>query len=230
MERRALVLLFDIDGTLISTGGAGRRAIERAFEIHYGRRDAFSAFSFGGMTDRAILRAGWAAIGREPGPMEMDEVLATYVGVLEDEVARAERYRLHDGIEPALAEAASLSACAIGLGTGNIKEGARVKLTRVGIYGRFAFGGFGSDHEQRPELIRIGAERGAAHLGRPLSECRVVVIGDTPKDVHAAQAIGAESVAVATGSSTLEELVAAGATHVFPDLTACGALDALFAR
>ena len=88
----------------------------------------------------------------------------------------------------------------MGLGTGNIREGARVKLSRVGLFERFSFGGFGCDHEDRAALIRRGAERGAEQLGLPLSECRVVVIGDTPKDVAAALACGGECVGVGTGA------------------------------
>jgi phosphoglycolate phosphatase len=84
----------------------------------------------------------------------------------------------------------------------------QIELSRVGLHERFAFGGFGSDHETHSELIRIGAERGAALLGAPLSACRVVVIGDTPKDIAAARAVGAESLAVATGSFSTAALAA----------------------
>jgi phosphoglycolate phosphatase-like HAD superfamily hydrolase len=117
---------------------------------------------------------------------------------------------------------------AVGLGTGNVREGARLKLGRVGLFEHFDFGGYGCDAEDRAEVIRIGAERGASALGRTLSECRVVVIGDTPKDVAAAQAIGAECVGVATGSYSVDALLACGATAAFSDLTAEGAWPALF--
>jgi phosphoglycolate phosphatase-like HAD superfamily hydrolase len=227
---RALVLLFDIDGTLITTGGAGRVAIEQTFFTRYGKKDVFKDISFAGMTDPAILRAGFRALGREPIEGEMIEVLETYVQVLEDVVKAADNYRLHTGIEAALARADQEANCAIGLGTGNIREGARVKLERVGIYHRFAFGGFGSDHEERPELIRIGAERGAQALGRPRRECRVVIIGDTPKDVDAARAIGAESIGVATSAYTKDQLLASGASYAFSDLSEPGAIEALLDR
>jgi phosphoglycolate phosphatase-like HAD superfamily hydrolase len=220
------VLLFDIDGTLIETGGAGRRSIERAFERRFGRRDACASFPFGGMTDRAIVRSGLGAIGEAATEEAIDDLIAVYLEVLADEMARAADCRLHRGIEPAL-DAARAARCAIGLGTGNVREGARLKLERVGIYDRFAFGGFGSDHEIRPELLRVGAERGARALGAPLAACRVVVIGDTPKDVAAAQAIGAECVAVATGSFTAAALAACGPEHVFRDLDDEGALAAM---
>jgi phosphoglycolate phosphatase-like HAD superfamily hydrolase len=226
---RPTILLFDVDGTLVTTGGAGRRAIERAFAAAYDRPDACSHFRMDGMTDRAIVRSGLAAIGRPTTDAEIDGVLSRYVAELEDEVRRADdaRYRLHAGMREALDAAGALPHVALGLGTGNIQEGARVKLQRVGVYDRFAFGGFGSDHEDRPTLIRIGAERGASHLKRTLADCRVLIVGDTPKDVAAAQSFGAESLGVGTGSFTAEQLLASGATHAFRDLSAAGALDAL---
>jgi phosphoglycolate phosphatase-like HAD superfamily hydrolase len=121
------------------------------------------------------------------------------------------------------------AGAALGLGTGNIRAGARAKLERVGLFERFAFGGFGDDSENRTELLRVGAERGARALDVSLSECRVVVIGDTPRDVAAAHGIGALCVAVATGGSTAAELVASAADHVFDNLAQPGALAAIFA-
>ncbi len=223
---RPTVLLFDIDGTLITTGGAGRKAIVRVFERLFGRADALS-FDFSGMTDRAIVRRGLSAMGPAAGEEEIDRVLEPYLECLRDEVARATVYRLHDGMAAALDAAASRPGIGLGLGTGNIREGARVKLDRLGIFDRFAFGGFGSDHEDRTELVRIGARRGAETLGVPFADCRVVVIGDTPKDVAAAHGIGAESVAVATGHFDVAALRAAGATWAFRDLAESGAVETL---
>lgn len=226
---RPTVLLFDVDGTLVTTGGVGRRALERVFEERHGRRDALSGIRLDGMTDQAIVRTGLLHIGAPAGAGEIDALLAVYVAVLEDEVARADptRYYLHRGMAEAIDRAAGHPEVALGLGTGNIREGARVKLNRVGVYERFRFGGFGCDHEERVELIRRGAERGAAMLGAPLEECRVVVIGDTPKDVAAAQGIGAECVGVGTGSFRPADLVASGATCAFTDLGEPGAIDAV---
>jgi phosphoglycolate phosphatase len=225
---RPTVLLYDIDGTLVTTGGAGRRAMERAFERACGRADACAGFRFDGMTDRAIARAGLTAAGAEVTEDRIDALLAAYLAALDEEVQRvsADRYRVHPGIERSLEEAARAGA-AIGLGTGNVRGGARIKLGRVGLYERFAFGGFGCDHEDRPTLLRTGALRGAERLGVALEACRVVVVGDTPRDVAAAQEIGAESVAVGTGSFRTAELWAAGATFAFEHLDTAEALGAL---
>ncbi len=223
---RPTVLLFDIDGTLLTTGHAGRRAMERTF-ARYGSADACS-FRFDGLTDKQIARQALTTLGIEPTESAIMASLATYLELLEEEVQRtaAADYRLHDGVVEAL-RAARERELGIGLGTGNLVEGARIKLSRVGVYEEFAFGGFGSDAEDRTELLRHGAERGARHLGAPLADCRVVVIGDTPKDVSAARGIGAECIGVATGTYAVEALRECGATHVFPSLAAPGALAVL---
>lgn len=226
---RPTVLLFDIDGTLVTTGGAGRRSMARAFERLHGRRDACDSFSMSGMTDRAIVRKALDIIGVPPSPDTISAVIDTYLQYLADEVPRVDErdYRLHPGMREAVEAALARQGFAVGLGTGNVREGARIKLERVSIHDRFSFGGFGCDHEDRVELIRHGARSGAALLGLPLEECRVVVIGDTPKDVAAAKGIGATCIGVGTGSFTPEALLATGAEYAFPDLTADGALTAL---
>jgi phosphoglycolate phosphatase-like HAD superfamily hydrolase len=218
---RPTVLLFDIDGTLVTTGGAGRRSMELAFARLHGRRDACDSFSMSGMTDRAIARKALQAIGAEDSTGAIDAVIAAYLAHLAEEVHKVDdrNYRVFPGMREAVREARSRAGFAVGLGTGNVREGARVKLERVSIYDQFAFGGFGCDAEDRTELIRCGATAGAAQLGAPVESCRVVVIGDTPKDVHAAKGIGAECIGVGTGSFTPEALMEAGADAAFPDFT-----------
>ena len=227
------VLLFDVDGTLVTTCGAGRRAIERAFELRHGTKEILS-FSFGGMTDKAIVRNALTALGRTFASesdleREMDETLAFYLQVLAEEV-RQTRIRIHDGMERALDQADARPAVALGLGTGNIRKGAEIKLGCVGIYHRFSFGGFGDDSIDRPTLLMAGARRGAERLGIPIEDCRVVVIGDTPKDVAAAKAIGAESIAVATGMHDIAELKQCDPTVAFESLADPRADAALFGR
>jgi phosphoglycolate phosphatase-like HAD superfamily hydrolase len=208
------ILLFDVDGTLVTTDGVGRRAIEEAFERRHGRRDVVS-FSFAGMTDKAIVRDGLLSLGKRFAcetelQAEMDATLAFYLRVLEEEAAAAPTggIRVHDGIIRALDLAEAGPEVALGLGTGNLREGARIKLGHAGIYHRFTFGGFGDDSIDRSEILASGARRGAAQLGKPLQACRVVVVGDTPRDIAAAEAIGAACVAVATGMHSVAELEA----------------------
>lgn len=226
------VLLYDIDGTLVTTGGVGRRALELTFQKLHGRADACSHFPFAGMTDRAIARGGLTAIGVDPSDENIDLLLAAYIELLREGVRQSdpEKYRVHPGVRESLSEALGREGFAVGLGTGNIRPGAQVKLEHVGLFENFSFGGFGCDAEDRAALIRCGAERGAERLKVPLSECRVVVIGDTPKDVAAAKAMGAESVGVGTGGFSADELRACGATHAFKTLADPGALRALMGR
>jgi phosphoglycolate phosphatase-like HAD superfamily hydrolase len=225
---RPTVLLFDIDGTLITTGGAGRRAMERAFEQITGKKGALAEIPLDGMTDRLIGRSGLAALGHETSEAAIDAVLATYLEVLAEEVASVspERYRVHRGMHEAIRSATERGA-AVGLGTGNLRAGAAIKLERVDLNGCFAFGGFGCDAEARTDLIRIGAERGAAALGALVTACRIVVIGDTPRDVAAAIAIGADAIGVGTGRYSPAELRGSGARFAFRDLSEPGALEAL---
>ncbi|MSP26513.1 MAG: HAD family hydrolase [Myxococcales bacterium] len=224
---RPTVLLFDLDGTLVTTGGAGRRAIERALAA-CGVVDA-AGFSFAGMTDRAIVRRALTLGGRVVTEPLIAEVLARYLPILQDEVSSApsDRYMIHAGVLAALVCADSAPNTAVGLGTGNIEVGARIKLAQVGLSERFEFGGFGCDSEDRAELLAVGSARGAARLGCSLDACRVVVIGDTPLDIAAARAIGAESLAVATGSFSRDGLTPHAPTHLFDSLAAAGAIDAM---
>lgn len=229
MPRRPTVFLFDIDGTLVSTGGAGRRAIERAFVQHTGTADVLD-FSFAGMTDPAIVRLGLNNAQKPTHAEAIAQVLEYYLLALTEEVARTPSFVIHPAAVETVDHLATWVQSAIGLGTGNIKNGARVKLNRASLFDRFRFGGFGCDSEDRAELIATGAERGAAQLGVSLRECRVVVIGDTPKDVAAAQAMGAQSLAVATGPYSSADLAASGATWAFESLAAAGVIDALLSE
>ena len=222
-----VVLLFDLDGTLVLTGGAGRRAMEAAFRAVCGASDVLATFSFGGMTDRLIVRTALRGIGHPDDPTTVQRVLDTYLEHLPDEVARSPQYRVLPGVAELVRSLHGVGGIALGLGTGNIREGAMTKLARGGLDGFFSFGGFGCDHEDRALLLRAGAERGAAALGAPLDDCRVVVIGDTPRDVSAAREMGARCVGVGTGGHAPEELISLGAEAAFPDLTHADVREAL---
>jgi phosphoglycolate phosphatase-like HAD superfamily hydrolase len=209
-ERSELMLyLFDIDGTLVSGDGAGRRAFERACLEVLGVAGALADIRLDGMTDPLILDHVFTTrLSRESQASEREAVFARYLEHLEPEVARSE-YRVHDGVAEVL-DLLGARGATLGLATGNLREGARIKLTRGDLWRRFTIGGFGSDSSDRGELVRIAMERAR--------DRDAFVIGDTPRDVAGAHAAGAKAIAVATGRFSVDELSAAGADAAFPSL------------
>lgn len=225
---RPTLLLFDIDGTLVAAGGAGRRGLERAFDAYCQRADACDAIRFAGMTDPLIIQEALAGLGLPFSHEVCDAILSLYIEFLIEELQRSDTYQVLPGVRTLLHSLAQRPDYAIGLGTGNIEAGARAKLEPAQLNHHFTFGGFGSDHMDRAELIRRGAERGAARLGRPLSDCRTLIIGDTPRDIAAAHAIGAQCLAVTTGNYTTDALTEA--EWIVPHLGDPVALDVLLGR
>lgn len=224
---RPTVLLFDVDGTLVTTDGAGRRALSAAFEVVVGRATTVEGLDFAGTTDPFIVRWGLRSLGLDDEAAVVRDVLAAYVERLREELAVPGTVTVHDGVCRVLAAVTNQPEVGVGLGTGNVEPGAWAKVGAGGIADAFGFGGFGSDHEDRPTLLRVGAARGAAAIGVPVGECRVVIVGDTPRDLAAARAIGAECVLVATGRFDAAELGALGAERVFESLDADGVAAAL---
>jgi phosphoglycolate phosphatase-like HAD superfamily hydrolase len=204
-----MLALYDIDGTLIRTAGAGARAMARACAELHGMVDAAAGVHMAGKTDPIIIEEIFVArIGRAPTARELAALVEVYLGHLERELAApTTSYRVLPGVEDSIAACAERGA-AIGLATGNVEAGARIKLERGGLWSRFGFGGYGSDHADRAELVARAVERGEAMLGRRVDRREVLVIGDTPRDVAAARANGAVAVAVATGGATRAELAA----------------------
>lgn len=219
MTRRPTVLLFDIDGTLMTQKGVSRQSANDAFGAVHGRPDALDGVHFAGRTDPLIFGDGLRRIGHEVTEAALEAVFDAYLGILPGRMRTDPHVALLPGIRELLAALHGRPGVEIGLGTGNIEAGARVKLGHFDLWDAFAFGGFGSDAWDRTALIGIGADRGAARLGRARADCRVIVLGDTPLDVVAAHANGAECLGVLTGGDTTETLATAGADVVFEDLT-----------
>ncbi|MGC4122704.1 MAG: HAD family hydrolase [Myxococcales bacterium] len=203
------LVLFDIDGTLVDTGGAGRRAIEAAAMQLYRRPDLFEDVAFDGATDRAICRAALRNLDRPFDDSDIDRLLDAYIALLGDEVASSPRYQVYPGVEH-LAATLESRGVVLGLGTGNVEAGARVKLQRGDLNRFFSFGGFGDDAEERGALIRMGLRRGEQILGRRAKD--PWIIGDTPKDHAAGRAAGAKVILVATGRYSVAKPGLAGPT------------------
>ncbi|HEX8753956.1 MAG TPA: HAD family hydrolase [Solirubrobacterales bacterium] len=211
-------VLFDIDGTLITTGGAGGEAWKRAFVELYGNPLDIREVTESGMTDPEVGRVALQNIlGRDPDRRELATAMAHYLRHLSDAVDQSEGYRVMPGIEDLLdrlVEAGHL----LGLTTGNVEAAAHIKLARAGLNRFFSFGGYGSDSNQRTELTRCALERGRLVSGGVLVTDSAISVGDTPRDVAAGHGAGIEVVGVATGNFTVADLKQAGANWAIPDV------------
>jgi phosphoglycolate phosphatase len=215
------IALFDIDGTILLAHGAGSRAMERALMAKTGKGSPKGQF-YAGKTDPQIVREAMLHHGFEHGDIDsrMADVLAHYLEGLDAELSSEQHDRI--AMLPGVAEL--LDACErhdsvlLGLLTGNLAVGAERKLRAVGLDpARFLVGAYGSDHELRPTLAAIARDRACSHLGRDVAGEHCVVLGDTPADVACGKAIGARTIAVATGNFTVDELRATNADVVFGD-------------
>jgi len=225
-----IIALFDIDGTLLRAGGAGRRAVELALDEVLDDLDAdisLESVEFAGRTDPWIVRTALLQYGVAADDGLIHEVLRRYVAHLPRELQLATAFEVLPGVLALLSELSAREDVILGLGTGNTQPAAYAKLARGGLDSFFSFGGFGSDHADRAALLRVGLERGLERCAEPQGRERVVVVGDTPHDVAAAHAIGAACVAVSTGGYDGFALEAAGATVVVSDL-GCAAVRAAF--
>jgi phosphoglycolate phosphatase-like HAD superfamily hydrolase len=216
------LVLFDIDGTLLSSASAGRRAIRRAFADEFEKLEFFDQVRFDGKTDPQIITELYHAAGAPDLASEqrIAALLERYIGHLPLALhERAEHVRVLPGITELLEALHQRSDVIIGLLTGNVVPGAQLKLGAAGIpFDRFRVGAFGSDSAFRPDLPSIAAERAVPWFGRRPHGEEVVIIGDTPADVTCGASIGARAIAVATGSYSTEELLAAGAASAFATL------------
>jgi phosphoglycolate phosphatase-like HAD superfamily hydrolase len=216
------VYLFDIDGTLVSAGGAGRRAFERAVADRCGQTPgALDGLRLDGLTDRLIARRAMEVLGLPFDDALCDGLLDRYVEHLRTEI-HGPGYAVLPGVVAAL-EALRTRGGLVGLCTGNVEEGARLKLGRGGLDRYFdwnasAVFGFAADGEEREKLVLAALRRAAARLGRPLPPREALVVGDTPRDVAAAHHAGCTVLGVATGRYGEAELHACGADHVVPTL------------
>jgi phosphoglycolate phosphatase-like HAD superfamily hydrolase len=211
-------VLWDIDGTLLVTGGAGAVAWQRAFEELHGVEANIEEHTSAGMTDPEIAGIIFReAVGREGSQEELAAAIAGYLSHLEEAVNDSPGYRVMPGIEeilPRLAAAGVLQ----GLVTGNIEAAAHIKLARGDLNRHFQFGGYGSDASDRTELTEKALERAGTIAGSPIDRTAAISVGDTPRDVKAGHGAGIRVVGVATGSYTVDQQREAGADWPIPDV------------
>ena len=215
---RPLAVLFDVDGTLISTGGAGARSWRHAFEELHGIPADIGQYTDAGMTDPTVARLTFEkAVGRKASPQELATVMAAYLDWLPHEVERSEKYRVLDGAEETLRRLGR-EGVLLGITSGAVEAAAHIKLSRAGFNRYFPFGGYGSDSGDRVELTKKALERGEMLLGESIDPKRTLVVGDTPKDLDAAHGAGCVALGVATGHYSREQLEEAGADVVLDSL------------
>lgn len=213
------LVLFDIDGTLIRTGGAGVKAFERTLASAFGVPDGTAAIQFAGRTDPAIVRDCFARHGIAPSAENFARFFESYVFWL-DQLLPQTAGAICPGVTDLLCGLSTLSEPpVVGLLTGNIRLGAEIKLRHFRLWEAFVTGGFGDDSEDRRQIAAIARRRGGELIGRALAGDEILVVGDTPHDVNCGRAIQARTLAVATGGATRDELAAHHPTWLVEDLT-----------
>jgi phosphoglycolate phosphatase-like HAD superfamily hydrolase len=215
------LVLFDIDGTLVLTGGAGIRAMNRACATLTDRPDALVGIAVAGRTDRSILADVLARLGHELDAARLADLRERYIASLTEEIHQAGRgvKGVMPGIRDLLDVLRGRDDVFLGLLTGNFEAGARIKLEHFDLWRYFRCGAYGDDAADRNALVPFALSR-ARQCGLPeVTFEDILVVGDTPHDIACARAVGAIPVAVATGGFTVDDLRSAGADVVFHDLT-----------
>lgn len=218
------LVLFDIDGTLVLTGRAGVRALDRALADVFGRDGLLDGVAVAGRTDRAIISDALSRVNAEAADALFIDVRDRYCGYLATEVhaETAHPKLVLPGVTAALDELAPLQAAgavSVGLLTGNFRQGAEIKLGYFDLWRRFQFGAFGDGYVDRRDLVPVAIEAAARAGAGTFAPGQLVIVGDTPADVDCAHAHGARAIAVATGNYSVEQLDATGAEVVVSDLS-----------
>jgi phosphoglycolate phosphatase-like HAD superfamily hydrolase len=210
------LILFDIDGTLILSGGAGMKSLAQTFAELFALPSATDGIAFHGHTDPAIVQAmARKGLGRELDAGEFERVVERYLTILPQRLSASRGFQVLPGAREVVEKVSAHGGFTLGLATGNFEPAAYAKLRRGGLDKHFSFGGFGSDSGDRVELTRLAVTRGRELTGRATP---ALVVGDTIHDVRCAIAAGADCLAVATGNASVEALLEAGAHWAVPTL------------
>ncbi len=211
------LLLFDIDGTLIVSGGAGEWALKDAMAQRFGVTEDLSGITLAGATDAKIARLLLEKHGLPVTAENVTALLDTYLSLLPGHMPRHQG-RVLPGILPLLERLHGHPNCVLALLTGNLRRGAEIKLSHYDVWHYFAFGAFADDHHDRNELGPVARARALDEHGVEFPPERIFVIGDTPRDIECGRVFGAKTVAIATGIYSAEELRAHAPDHLFTDL------------
>lgn len=212
------LLLFDIDGTLVATGGAGAAAWRRAFDDLYGIPAEIGQYTDAGMTDPDVgVTTFEAVLHRRPEPHELAQLLQRRLEYMPETVAASDGYRVLPGVPERLRQL-SRSGHLLGIVTGNVDGAAHIKLARANLNRWFTFGAYATAGMDRTSIVTRAIERGEGLAGRRLDRAEIYVIGDTPLDIEAGHAVGCTVVGVATGHHDSASLRRAGADHVVETL------------
>jgi phosphoglycolate phosphatase-like HAD superfamily hydrolase len=218
MAEQPRILLFDIDGTLVSTGGAGAVAWRRAFEELHGIPADIGQFTDAGMTDPDVgARTFEAVLHRKPTPLELAQLVQRRLEHLPEAVAESQGYKVLPGVPERLRQL-SRDGHLLGIITGNGDGAAHVKLQRGDLNRWFTFGAYASAGAERADIVREAVRRAEGIFGEDVPNTEIFVIGDTPLDIEAAHAAGCTAIAVATGHYDAAALRDAGADHVLETL------------
>jgi len=201
------LVLFDVDGTLLHSGGAGVKAFARAFASELGVNDGTERLKFAGRTDVSLVREFFSNQQIEASPKNFGRFFKAYLFWLEQIIRDCKGGACQGVLEFCHSLEILPQPPLFGLLTGNIREGARIKLQHYNLWEKFPFGAFADDDEDRDRIAVIARQRGSELFGRPLRGDEILVVGDTPMDIRCARAIQAKALAVATGSFTVEELL-----------------------
>ena len=216
---KPIAVLFDIDETLVHTGGAGARSWAWAFDQLYGVPADIGEHTSAGETDPQVGRSTFRAVlGREPSYDEMARLYGKYLWHLSEDIWTSQAYRVLDGAENLLQRLTN-AGIILGVISGAMEGAARTKMEPGKLNRYFVFGSYGSDSPDRTEVARLGIAKAARLHGRDLSADEVYVVGDTPRDVAAGRAAGATTIGVASGHYGVDDLRAAKADHGLPSLT-----------
>jgi phosphoglycolate phosphatase-like HAD superfamily hydrolase len=221
------LLLFDIDGTLLTSGGAGERALRLGFRERFGIDDDLQNVEIAGRTDSGIARQMLLAHGLPLTAENQTGFYEGYLGHLADELPRS-KGTLLPGVQRLLDALRPRADVILALLTGNLARGAELKLRHYGVWDYFEFGAFADDHHDRNELGAFARTRALEKHGVEIPPERIFVLGDTPHDIACARAVGGVGIAVATGRFTRDELIACGSDYVFDDLSDLERVLAIF--